>query len=555
MKVWPRVVLWAVVLGGVIAAYVGRDAIFANIAGVEPVPELNPSPLPGPNTISGVVVKRDDSGRWIAEFDYYYSGTPVMTRFVITTVPDLGVPSPPWNNPMQDGPVPRLLRGKHHARMAVPYPGRDGTTTQVIVGFRGGAGGIAPVASQQVPQVIEWPTLQTWQIDRQLAREPPDVTLKQAISLIDLDDQRWLPNARVLLEKLLERDPRFDPAYIELARVAMKSNWGPEGWRQAETLLLSARGLNPENANAKILLAYVYSQQRLYAKAEALLADAAKSDTPNLWLWENWGELLALQGKYDEAVVKYREAIARPMTHDTYDRARKAAYIELLKLLERRKDLDGMEALYKQRVAEFGPGACYTKDYARFLLDVRGDPQGAIDLARRALNQNCDDAPARQILGVSEYVVWASATGPASAEALNQAHIYLPMSAHALFALASGERSSTALKALVVAGEKIDQQDNEHMTALAHALTENDLVAARRLLAAGARADTPVTSAGVPLALLPVMEGRLDAVQLLRRFGTDYKKIRFHGTTAYEIARQTGNSALADALAEKSVAL
>lgn len=557
LKIMARVVAWTAFLGCVLATYVNRDAIFANIYGAEPTPpELNPSPLPGTNAISGLVAKRDDRGRWVVEFDYYYTGTPVMSRFVVATLPGIVGNAPPWSGPTPDRPPPRVMRGKHHATIAIPYPGSDVTTTQVIVGFRAGVGVATTVAPQQTDQLIEWPTLQTWQLESQLAMESTDATLKRAISQIDTDDDRWLPNARILLEKLIERDPRFAQAYVQLARVAMKSNWGPEGLHQAETLLLSAQQLAPKDADAKILLAYVYSNQKRYAKADALFAGTAKSNTTNPWLWENWGELLATQGKYDEAAAKYREALALPVTHDSYDRARKSAYTELLRLLERRKDLDGMEALYKQRIAEFGPGACYSKDYARFLLEVRGDPPAAIQLARRALNQNCNDAPAREILGASEYVIWASATGLASAEALNQAHIYLPMGARALYTLASGERSSTALKPLVAAGEKLDQQDNERMTALAHALRENDLVAARRLLAVGARADTLVTNASIPLALLPVMEGRLDAVQLLRRFGTDYKKIRFQGATAYDIARQSGNPALVDALAaDKSVAL
>jgi hypothetical protein len=74
-----------------------------------------------------------------------------------------------------------------------------------------------------------------------------------------------------------------------------------------------------------------------------------------------------------------------------------------------------MEALYKQRVGESGLGICHTAEYARILLEVRGDTQ-ACDLTRGALNQNCDDSKSREILGLGEYVDWAATTAPLSAE-------------------------------------------------------------------------------------------------------------------------------------------
>ncbi|MCB1624915.1 MAG: tetratricopeptide repeat protein, partial [Pseudomonadales bacterium] len=136
-----------------------------------------------------------------------------------------------------------------------------------------------------------------------------------------------------------------DAAYVELARVAMRENWGPDGLHHAENLLESALQIRPDNSNAKILLGYVYTHQGQLGKAEQLFVDAAKADPPNLWLWANWGELLVKQDKPDEAIAKYRVAVTRPMTHDTYDRARADAYRNLIQLLERRRDLDGVEAL------------------------------------------------------------------------------------------------------------------------------------------------------------------------------------------------------------------
>jgi hypothetical protein len=112
--------------------------------------------------------------------------------------------------------------------------------------------------------------------------------------------------------------------------------------------------------------------------------------------------------------------------------------------------------------------------------------EAAIDLATGALHQNCDDTVSRKILGLAQYVKWAATTGPVSAESLNQARIFLPAGPKPLYLLATSDRTTPAAKKLIASGEPIDQQDNERLTALAYALQNRDLAAARRLLMLGA---------------------------------------------------------------------
>jgi len=347
---------------------------------------------------------------------------------------------------------------------------------------------------------------------------------------------------------LIEEDARYTEAYVDLARIAYRSNWGPEGLHQAENLLSSALQIEPDNVNAKILLGYIYTHQHRFEQAQALFSEVAKSDPPNLWLWAHWGESLLMQHKTDAAIAKYRETLRRPVTHDTYDRARNDAYRNLLAITQERKDLDGMEALYKQRVSDYGPGSCYSADYARFMLQVRGDTQAAIDLARRALNKDCEDSESRKILGLAEYVKWAAATGPERTESLNQARIYLPAGPMPLYLLAASDLTVPAIKQLIASGEQIDQKDNERQTALGYALQNGDLDAARRLLKLRARSDVPVGYEDMPLALIPVIRRNVEGVRLLRGFGVDYTKLRYRGATAIEFAKQSADHALLQAL-------
>jgi tetratricopeptide (TPR) repeat protein len=523
--------------------------------GPYPVYRSDDPPLPGANAITNLQVKQTRVGVWTADFDYYFTGIPVAAQLSIELSVPTSAPLDPRNGDQRVTHLPGAQRGAHHASFQISYPGSAQQTRTVAIVLRPDMYSKVALAGQQIDQSIDWPDARTWRLDQLLARAPPEANLKLAISYIDSEDENGFTEARALLEGLIRDNPRFDAAYVELARVTMKSQWGPGGLHQAEGLLQSALQIQPDSINAKVLLGYVYTHQRRYAPAEALFAQAASVKSDNLWLWSNWGELLAMEGKTDQAMLKYRQAIAHPMTHDTYDRARTAAYQYLINLLKLRLDLDGMEALYKQRIAEFGPGSCYSADYSRFLLQARGDAQAAIDVSTRALNQSCDDAPSREVLGLAQYVKWSATTGPSSLEALNQARLYLPAGPRPLYLLAASDRTLAAAKRLVASGEEIDQKDNDQMTALAYAFQEHELESAKRLLALGARPETPVGESGLPVALLPVFDGHVDGIRLMRKNGVNYSKLKFQGNTAYEIAKSVGNPAVLAALGSKEAEL
>ena len=509
-------------------------------------------PLAGKNSVSGLKVQRDANGRWMATLDYFYTGEPMGAYLLIKQLRDTGA----GNTPTAAGPGPGgsyvpVQRGSHHASVELQrsYTEDILVTKQIVAELLGGG---KVIASQTLAQTIIWPDYRTWYFDRQLAGKTPDELLKQAVAAIDnASTQPQLDEAKRILERLIARDAQFDAAYVELARVAMKSNWGPEGLHQAENFLASALRIRPDSVNAKILLGYVYSHQQRYKESEALFVQSAQTDTKNLWLWANWGELLAMQGKLEQSEQKYREAVTRPRPNDTYDRARLDAYAHLLALLERRKDLDGMEALHKQRAEEFGPSSCYSAEYARFLLQQRGDTTAAIALARQSLDANCG-IPAREVLGLAHYVVWANTTSPQRDSSLDQARIFLPAGPRLLYLLATSDRTVTAAQRLVAAGESIEQLDNDKLNALAHALGQKDLVAARRLMKLGARADAPIGEDNMPVALLPVMSTDISAIHLMQKLGVDYSKLRYRGATAIDYAKQMGDSRLLKALTERA---
>jgi tetratricopeptide (TPR) repeat protein len=508
-----------------------------------------PAPLPGKNTISGLKVEKDPKGRWMATFDYFYTGEPSGALFNLELSRGVEAASAPAI-PRRAAGFGRVERGAHHSSIEINRPDEAVATTTRSVAVHMRANGQV-LASEQTAQRIDWPEFSAWIIEREIAQAGPESVLARAVGLIDNGDTQSLSEAKHLLERLIGKDARHVPAYIELARVAMKSNWGPEGLHQAETLLASALQIQPESANAKVLLGYVYAHQGRYKPAEALMVEAVNSGTTNMWVWADWGELLAMQGKIEPAIQKYREGLARPRSDAANDRARLDTYWHLLALLERRKDVVGMEDLHKRRAEEFGPGSCYSADYSRFVLQQRGDSAAAVALARDAVEGQCRDARARTALGLAYYVAWASATDPQRLESLNQARVFLPAGPRVLYLLAGSERTMGAAKQLIAAGEAVDQKDNYKLNALAYALQERDHAAARRLLQLGARVDTTITEGEFPVALTPVMSEDIEGVRMMQKFGVDYSKLRYQGRTAIDEAKRTGNRRMLEALDPK----
>ena len=47
---------------------------------------------------------------------------------------------------------------------------------------------------------------------------------------------------------------------------------------------------------------------------------------------------------------------------------------------------------------------------------------------------------------------------------------------------------------------------------------------------------------------MPVMSGNLELVKLMREFGADYAKITYQGATAFDFAKQSGDSDLLQAI-------
>ncbi len=512
----------------------------------EPPPPAGPQPLAGKNSVT-LSVAKDETGRWAATYEYFYTGVPAGAKISLYKVQYSEAPDSPAT-PALVSSMP-AMKGKQKDTFHLDHRVLDPIRITKEVEVRMEAA-TAVVASQSISQRIEWAPAWQVELDIRLAESDADHNLTQVITMIDSGERHDIPKIKYILERLIQKYPKLDQPYVEMARTAMRSNWGPEGLRHAETLIGTALEINPQSSNAKILLGYVYAHQKRHKEAEALFAEVSKAPTENLYLWVNWGESLQMQGRDDAAVEKFKLAIANPPRKNTYDHARRSAMIRLMPLLEKRGDVAGQDALHAQRTADYPQSECYGIYYAQFKLD-QGDAAAARVLADKAEQGGCGNIGETRVLrGVAEYLAWAAAPAELKADALRQARLTLAAGPTLYYRLAHSDRNLAALKQVLATGESIDQLDQSQMTALATALRGSDLAVARRLLRMGAKAEALVGPEQMPAAFIPLATRDTSAIRLLRKAGVDFAKLKFRGVSAVEVARSLQDPRLMEALAE-----
>lgn len=494
------------------------------------------------NRISSLTVTRAADGRWLATVEYSYTGSPAgaMLRLFHTTTG-----AGPFNAYITERQfnARSAAAGTYRVTTELPNPSvYDMYITEKVTALLDVAPA-PPLAKVTIDHRIQWPDPVLAQVELAVAAGKPETVVETAAGLIDREQRDDWEKARTLLQALVDKAPNTDAAYVELARLALRMK-GNGGLHEAETLLGSALQLRPDSANARILLGHVYSHQQRYPQAEAMFAAVAPSDPPNLWLWSNWGLLLVRQGKTEAAIAKYREAVARPKTGNSYDRARWEAYDQLTAMLQARNDLDGTEALLKQRATEYAGTGCFATDYARFLVLYRGNAEAGLSVLRDMPSPRCEQSVARAIQGLAYYLAWSQGQEPQRAETLRQARVSYPVGPGLFYTLARSDHGTAVARQLIAAGEKVDMRDEKGLAALAHALRNKETGMVARLLRLGANPLAEAGPEGMPAALIPVITRDFDSIRVLQRSGVDYTKVRFQGTSAVEYARSQGDTKL-----------
>ena len=242
-------------------------------------------------------------------------------------------------------------------------------------------------------------------ISPQSLEEKSIALYEEAYSLLDVGNKASRLRARSLLDELIGMNPNFTKAYLEIARLHMKSNW-PVGLRDAERAILIAKDIDPGMADVRVLLGYVYTHQGRYEEAEIEYKKAEELGTSNLWLDTNWGQNFEKQGEDSKAIKHYLRVIDAPLTSDRNNRPKKWVFRNsgLLRMLIKDGQYQLADDLYGRSAEQYYYHRCELQKQAMLRVYHMQDAEGAISSYLRSKKAGCKkDSPA---LAMAYYGKW-----------------------------------------------------------------------------------------------------------------------------------------------------
>ena len=235
----------------------------------------------------------------------------------------------------------------------------------------------------------------------------------EARSLLDgwRGQQEILSKAYQILSEITTSDRDYAPAYREFGRLYImagyinRDNFEPGGLRRSESVILKSIQIEPNYADAYVLLGHLYTQMGRYDEAKAALEKGEKIGTVSPWLHLNWADLLREQGDEQKALQRYLEVI----NAGTENKKAFGTAIEgVIRYFEGVGQYDKADDWYKKQLAYEPSNAWAWGNYASFLLFSRGDAENAIKNAETAISI-MDYGMGRFILACALYTKWTAA--------------------------------------------------------------------------------------------------------------------------------------------------
>jgi tetratricopeptide (TPR) repeat protein len=509
--------------------------------------------LPGDNALIAVKLARIEPYQAHFEIEYFYNGANGPTAHITVEV----LPAPGTSDPAKKfaatGYAPIAKPGKHKVnvvahRFTVSASRMESRILKVALKDSNGAA----LAERTFDQIVQWPSIDPFVLN---SNEPDEIERLYKLCVKTIDSGQLFDHAKSGLEQILLAKPDYVPAYAELARYHMKTNWNQEGLGQAERALESALRIDPKHANSLVLLGYVYAHEGRFKDAENTLRAAEAIGTSNIWLYTNLGEMYAMQNHMQQAITAYGKAIEAPASLETYERARADAYWRLIDILIAKRQLKKADELYAKRIEKFPDNGCYKADHADFRLRKFGDYESAIALGTKSLEQGCQDA-ARKVLSMAYYtkgaaVLKAGAKPSEADQYLNRAQALYADMPNLLLALAGSDSTLPVISVLKRRGVQIDTSDRNGLTALALSIASGNSNAARVLIRQGADVNRKLSEDGLTPVMIAASRGDKAMVTLLLKNGADRKARTRFGYTADMFAAQQGFEEVARLLNER----
>jgi hypothetical protein len=369
-----------------------------------------------------------------------------------------------------------------------------------------------------------------------------------------------LEEARQLLQSVFQAQPADIQAHVEMARYEMDMGADDQGRLRSDAAtragrhLAAAHNIEPDNANALVLLGKLREDMHHYPQAIAALDRAKALGTSNPWLYINYATTDAAMGRWEQSAASLRALMSDrahlgPLT-DGMQGAVDAAWI---KIHEHNQDIQSLAADYHRMLVRSPCSACAHAGYANFLLAWRNDVDGAINEANKA--NSLAEGSGGDTLALANYVKWDQLRNrdPVAAQRfLDAASSWRPdrngVVRYALPGLVHSPLIQHLVASFIAEGLSLDVPDDEGFTTLVCAISCGYPESVPWLLDHGAGVDTRQTHDRSTPLVEAAFENDLATLLLLAHRGADVNAGNRTGRTALWFAVYNDNEPMVRAL-------
>lgn len=379
-----------------------------------------------------------------------------------------------------------------------------------------------------------------------------------------IDNGKDKRRADKFLEQALSLDSSYVPIYIERARFILRYNSGAGEEinersialaKEAENVVRAGLKVDPNHANAWVILGHFLSLQQKPKEADAAFNKAEKIGTNNLWLHYNRAVNLRYQGRYDE----YADLLESGLFHreadgGDNDRALRWGLLCLARARLHQERSDEALNVYRRIYALFPDYYQSNNHYLRMAIAYCKDQEEVDALAAKYQKKNWDMGFRAQAMSAL-----INAAEMAKSDAQSASLLVAKVTAgrsqlsDVVKDLAVGDAGRSALMVLFDNNFLTMTQIETTESVLISLINHNNVEAVAFLIGLGA--DPNKTSAGdfqTPL-IAAVLSGNEEMVKLLFGLGANAEQENGMGLSAADLARQSGSESLRKILKDKGV--
>jgi tetratricopeptide (TPR) repeat protein len=379
-----------------------------------------------------------------------------------------------------------------------------------------------------------------------------------------IDNSKDKRRADKFLEQALALDSSYVPIYIERARFILRYNSiGEEApdeesmarAKEAEQVIRAGLQVDPNHANAWVLLGYTLALEQKPKEADAAFNKAEKLGTNNLWLHYNRALNLRYQGKYDE----YADLLENSLFHreadgGDNDRALRWGLLCLARARLYQEKPDEALDVYRRIYALFPDYYQSNNHYLRMAIAHGQDKTEVAALTAKYQKKNWNMGfRAGAMSDLIDAAEVAKADKKSASLLIAKVTAGRSQLSDVVEDLAVGDAGRSALMVLFDSKLLAMKQIETTESVLLSAIKNHNVDAVAFLIGLGADPNkASVEGFQTPL-IAAVLSGNEEMVKLLIGFGANAEQENGMGFSATDVAQQSGSEELRKILMDKGV--